>query len=230
MTWVKLDDQFPSHPKMVLAGGDAAWLHVCALCYCGQHLTDGKFPKAIVGRLENNDAAPPAEPMESIESIRYRMTHGAAPQPEAVHIVVNVPTADEPRVASDGTTARPWFIEGHTAMDRYRSRIILMVGDSDQDRADLALVVEAVNAYPAPPDGEVERLRTALVGIRALNYASGDQVQIGTAILAIIDAALSGSTTRREERACECPTQVVTYHDEQRPFVDAPTEPEGTMC
>jgi hypothetical protein len=53
MTWVKLDDQFPSHPKMVLAGGDAAWLHVCALCYCGQHLTDGRFPKAIVGRLSD---------------------------------------------------------------------------------------------------------------------------------------------------------------------------------
>jgi hypothetical protein len=53
MTWVKLDDQFPSHPKMVLAGGDAAWLHVCALCYCGQHLTDGRFPKAIVPRLSD---------------------------------------------------------------------------------------------------------------------------------------------------------------------------------
>lgn len=53
MSWVKLDDQFPSHPKMVLAGGDAAWLHVCALCYCGQHLTDGFLPKGMVGRLSD---------------------------------------------------------------------------------------------------------------------------------------------------------------------------------
>lgn len=53
MSWVKLDDQFPSHPKMVEAGGDAAWLHVCALCYCGQHLTDGFIPKGIVGRLSD---------------------------------------------------------------------------------------------------------------------------------------------------------------------------------
>lgn len=53
MVWVKLDDQFPSHPKMVLAGGDAAWLHVCALCYCGQYLTDGFVPKEIVPRLSD---------------------------------------------------------------------------------------------------------------------------------------------------------------------------------
>lgn len=53
MAWVKLDDQFPMHPKMVEAGGDAAWLHVCALCYCAQHLTDGMLPKAIVDRLSD---------------------------------------------------------------------------------------------------------------------------------------------------------------------------------
>lgn len=53
MSWVKLDDQFPTHPKMVAAGGDAAWLHVCALCYCAQHLTDGLLPKAMVSRLSD---------------------------------------------------------------------------------------------------------------------------------------------------------------------------------
>lgn len=55
MAWVKLDDQFPTHPKIIEVGGDAAWLHVCALCYCGQHLTDGLVPKAIVGRLSDRD-------------------------------------------------------------------------------------------------------------------------------------------------------------------------------
>ena len=56
-----------------------------------------------------------------------------------------------------GTTERPWFVEGLTAMDRFRSRVILYVGDSDQDRADLAMTVEAVNAYAASaPQGEAE--------------------------------------------------------------------------
>lgn len=53
MAWAKLDDQFPSHPKIVKAGGDAGWLHVCAICYCAQHLTDGFFPKEMVPRLSD---------------------------------------------------------------------------------------------------------------------------------------------------------------------------------
>jgi hypothetical protein len=51
--WLKMDDQYPSHPKVVAAGGDAAWLHVCAACYCAQHLTDGLVPKAILSRLSD---------------------------------------------------------------------------------------------------------------------------------------------------------------------------------
>lgn len=53
MSWVRLDDHFPTHPKMVAAGGDAGWLHVCALCYCAEHLTDGVIPKAVIGRLSD---------------------------------------------------------------------------------------------------------------------------------------------------------------------------------
>lgn len=56
MSWVKLDDQFPTHPKIVAAGGDAAWLHVCALCYCATHLTDGMLPKGMVERISDRKA------------------------------------------------------------------------------------------------------------------------------------------------------------------------------
>jgi hypothetical protein len=53
MTWVKLDDGFADHPKLVTAGPMASWLHVCALCYCGRHLTDGIIPKPMVPRLSS---------------------------------------------------------------------------------------------------------------------------------------------------------------------------------
>jgi hypothetical protein len=47
VVWVRLDDEFSEHPK-VAALGDlaplAGWLHVCALCYCNRHLTDGFLP------------------------------------------------------------------------------------------------------------------------------------------------------------------------------------------
>jgi hypothetical protein len=54
--WVKIDDHFPNHPKVVRAGGDAAWLYLCGLCYCAEHLTDGKIPAAMVPRLSDRKA------------------------------------------------------------------------------------------------------------------------------------------------------------------------------
>lgn len=51
MAWVRLDDAFPEHPKVLAVGEEAAWLYVCALCYCNRHLTDGFLPAAAVPRL-----------------------------------------------------------------------------------------------------------------------------------------------------------------------------------
>lgn len=51
MGWVKLDDQFAHHPKVLRVGPLSGWLHVCALTYCAQYLTDGFIPKAAVNSL-----------------------------------------------------------------------------------------------------------------------------------------------------------------------------------
>lgn len=51
MGWVKLDDQFSRHPKVLRAGPLAGWLHICALNYCAQYLTDGFIPAAAVNAL-----------------------------------------------------------------------------------------------------------------------------------------------------------------------------------
>jgi hypothetical protein len=48
MTWIRIDDTFPSHPKVIAAGPRAAWLYVCALCYANRHLTDGWLPASIL--------------------------------------------------------------------------------------------------------------------------------------------------------------------------------------
>ena len=44
MAWVKIDDQFADHPKVMQAGPLAAWLYVCGLCYCGRCLTNRLIP------------------------------------------------------------------------------------------------------------------------------------------------------------------------------------------
>lgn len=45
MSWVKLDDGFPDHPKVLRAGPLAAWLWACGLAYCNrQPARDGFIP------------------------------------------------------------------------------------------------------------------------------------------------------------------------------------------
>jgi hypothetical protein len=41
MTWIKLDDTLPDHPKFLALPDSAKWLYVEALCYANRHLTDG---------------------------------------------------------------------------------------------------------------------------------------------------------------------------------------------
>lgn len=53
MTYIRLDDQITDHPKIAAAGPTAAWLFVCALCYCSRHLTDGFIPDGAVTQLSN---------------------------------------------------------------------------------------------------------------------------------------------------------------------------------
>jgi hypothetical protein len=57
MPWIRLDDQFPDHPKVIAAGPMAAWLHVCGIGYCNRLLTDGLIPKGQVRKLADADDA-----------------------------------------------------------------------------------------------------------------------------------------------------------------------------
>lgn len=45
MSWVSIDDQFHSNPKVVAAGLAGAGLFARAIAYCGAHLTDGHVPR-----------------------------------------------------------------------------------------------------------------------------------------------------------------------------------------
>src|SRR5262245_43644468 len=47
MAWVKLDDGFAEHPKIIQVGTAGAWLLIQALCYCNRNLTDGFIPARI---------------------------------------------------------------------------------------------------------------------------------------------------------------------------------------
>jgi hypothetical protein len=53
MGWVKIDDGFTRHPKVMKAGPLGIAMQVAALCYCNQYLTDGFIPRSVVAGLLN---------------------------------------------------------------------------------------------------------------------------------------------------------------------------------
>lgn len=59
MAWVRLDCGFFRHHKAVRAGKDGRALFLAALCYCGDHLTDGHVPKAVIRILASEAEVKP---------------------------------------------------------------------------------------------------------------------------------------------------------------------------
>ena len=51
MGWIKIDDAFPDHPKIVKGGPLALALQMRALCYCSRHLTNGRIPSKAFDAL-----------------------------------------------------------------------------------------------------------------------------------------------------------------------------------
>jgi hypothetical protein len=59
MSWIKLDDQFFTHPKIVDLSKDAKLLYVAALTYCGAHLTDGGLTRGALRVVAATVDVPP---------------------------------------------------------------------------------------------------------------------------------------------------------------------------
>lgn len=55
MTWVRIDDAAPLHPKLLRAGAEAAWLWVAGLAYANRHVTDGAIPREALPALYPHD-------------------------------------------------------------------------------------------------------------------------------------------------------------------------------
>jgi hypothetical protein len=51
MTWVKLDDSMPEHPKIAVLGHAAFHLHIEGLCYAARNLSDGYIPAPVAKRM-----------------------------------------------------------------------------------------------------------------------------------------------------------------------------------
>ena len=57
MTWVKIDDTFPDHPRVVGLTDAAFRTHVAGLCYSARYLTDGSIPTSALRSIGTRRAA-----------------------------------------------------------------------------------------------------------------------------------------------------------------------------
>lgn len=51
MAWVKLDDQWMEHPKIIQAGRDARDVWLASITWCAKYLTDGQFSESLLPSL-----------------------------------------------------------------------------------------------------------------------------------------------------------------------------------
>src|SRR4051812_14049709 len=51
MSWLKIDDQIATHPKILKAGPTAAWTWICGIAYASNHFTDGFISDAALGHI-----------------------------------------------------------------------------------------------------------------------------------------------------------------------------------
>lgn len=56
MSWVRLDDNFPNHPKVIGLSDKAFRLYISGLCYASHYLTDGLIIEPVLKRLEGYEA------------------------------------------------------------------------------------------------------------------------------------------------------------------------------
>ena len=56
MTWIKINDSFPDHPKVVGLSDTAFRTHLQGLCYCGRFLTDGHIPVTVIKKVGTDES------------------------------------------------------------------------------------------------------------------------------------------------------------------------------
>ena len=64
MGWVRLDDNFADHPKVIALSDKAFRLFITGLCYSNRQLTDGIIPYQIVNAWVGNDPMKPSDELE----------------------------------------------------------------------------------------------------------------------------------------------------------------------
>jgi hypothetical protein len=136
MPWVRFDDRFPSHRKIRRLSDAAFRLHVSAIHWCAEHLTDGHVPDDEL-ELVSDVADPKAAVAELERRLWLRQDDGWL-----IHDYLEYqPSAEKVRADRDAKKDR---------QDRWRGKARDAVGDASQGESQDASRDASQDATPYP--------------------------------------------------------------------------------
>lgn len=99
MSWVRIDDLFPEHPKVVGLSDAAFRAYIEGLCYANRHLTDGVIPARVLERMGVGAEV-------AGELVEARLWHEAGSGAYAIHDYASYQQTREAAVEKMGKSRR----------------------------------------------------------------------------------------------------------------------------
>jgi hypothetical protein len=126
VSWLKLDDDFASHPKVVGLSDKAFRLHICALAYCGKNLTDGLISRLGI-RLAGANADLDRPGTVAKQLVSAGLWHANADGTWQIHDYLDYnPSADDIKAERKSAAARMRALRasrnGARSPERYAAR------------------------------------------------------------------------------------------------------------
>jgi len=179
MTWAKLDDHFPFHRKIRPISDAAFRLHVSAICWCCEHLTDG--------HVEHDEVALCSDVKKYGPALGELVRRGLWHQTDTGWVIHDFLTYNEPRAKvlaardKEAQRKREWR-ERREALTSVPTSVPLG-HDAGQESP-----VDRLSEHPGPARPVLESQRPSAAAPRALSVAKEP-----TGTQAIVAAYLEGA-------------------------------------
>ena len=165
MPWVKLDDQFFAHPKVVEVSNEAKLLYLAGLTYCAGQLTDGRIGRGALRAVAASLGLDPALAVELVGVGLWSATEAGY----AVHDYLEYqPSAEQVRAQRAENARRQAEWRGRRRATRADERNAVTNGVSNAPRNAPVTPTPYPSPSPrevnSPPNGEEQTLVRARPG------------------------------------------------------------------
>jgi hypothetical protein len=182
VSWLKLDDDFASHPKVVGLSDKAFRLHICALAYCGKNLTDGLISRLGI-RLAGANADLDRPGTVAKQLVSAGLWHANADGTWQIHDYLDYnPSADDIKAERKSAAARMRALRASRYAARSAERYAARSGTPS--RTTSKEVVKGRTAAPTPDEAAVGNGASPAASSKEENAMAVDVVQACRNIIA----------------------------------------------